>query len=213
MQKESFEMGALIYNVALVTISGFLLLCWAGIGKASSSDLPTLTPEDAEREDKLTIFVDTFLKGDLQAKQLLNPSNLALYAKGYRPTIGVFHDPEKNAPKIPDLKRYFTKKLYLDLKALRPFTKQTFQTFINEIGRASDQTLMCAGEIAMKYNLQVEGRFIFEKELSKIPEGAEKERLKQCWLNDFILGTELRMLAWVYRQFFGEVYLNPERRH
>jgi hypothetical protein len=202
----------LIYATAIVTILELLLFSWSGIAGASNPNLPALTLDDAEREDRVTIFVDTFLKRDSQASQLLNPSNLALHTEGYRPSIGVFHDPEKDAAKIVDLKQYFTKKLYLDLKALRPFRKQTFQTFLDEIGKAADQTVMCAGEIVVKYNLQVEGRFNFEKEISKVPNGPEKERFKQCWLNDFILGTELRMLAWIYGQFFGEAYVNPERR-
>jgi hypothetical protein len=189
-----------------------ILFSWSGMAWGSSPNLPAFTLEDAEREDRITIFVDTFLKRDSQASQLLNPSNLALHTEGYRPSIGVIHDPEKGAAKIPDVKQYFTKKLSLDLKALRPFRKQTFQTFLDEIGRAADQTLICTGEIVVKYNLQVEGRFNFEEEFSKVPNGLEKERFKQCWLNDAILGAELRMLAWIYGQFFGETYVTPERR-
>ena len=161
------EVGALIYAMTIVTILELLLFSWSGIGEASNPNLPALTLEDAEREYRVTIFVDTFLKRDPQASQLLNHSNLALYAEGYRPTIGVFHDPEKDAAKIADLKQYFTKKLYLDLKALRPFRKQTFETFLDEIGKTADQTVMCAGKIVVKYNLQVEGRFNFEKEFSE----------------------------------------------
>lgn len=114
--------------------------------------------------------------------------------------------------KIIDLKQYFTKKLFLDLKALSPFSQKTFQIFVDKMGKASDKTLICAGEIVMKYDLKVEGRFNFERELAKVPKGPERERLKQCWLNDAIIGTELRMLAWIYGKFFAESYVNPERR-
>jgi hypothetical protein len=54
---------------------------------------------------------------------------------------------------------------------------------------------MCAGDLAMKYRLNVEGRFVFEREVTKVPAGPEREQFKQCWLNDAVLGTELRMLA------------------
>jgi hypothetical protein len=64
----------------------------------------------------------------------------------------------------------------------------------------------------VKYNLNVEGRFDFETELAKIPAGFEREEFKRCWLNDSVLGTELRMLAWIYGQIFDTPYINPEKR-
>ncbi len=64
----------------------------------------------------------------------------------------------------------------------------------------------------MKYDLNVEDRLIFETEVAKVPAGVEREEFKRCWLNDFILGTELRMLAWIYGQLFNAPYVNPEKR-
>jgi hypothetical protein len=64
----------------------------------------------------------------------------------------------------------------------------------------------------VKYNLKVEGRFNFEAEIAKVPEGPEREKLKQCWLNDFIISTELRMIAWIYGQLFNCPYVIPEKR-
>jgi hypothetical protein len=46
----------------------------------------------------------------------------------------------------------------------------------------------------------------------KVPDGAERDKLKQCWLADAILSTEMRMLAWIHGDLFGKPYVTPERR-
>jgi hypothetical protein len=58
----------------------------------------------------------------------------------------------------------------------------------------------------------MEGKFNFETELAKVPAGSEREEFKACWLNDAVIGAELRMLAWIYRELFHEPYVNPQNR-
>jgi hypothetical protein len=82
-----------------------------------------------------------------------------------------------------------------------------------KVGLWADQTIICAGDISMKYDLNVEGRFYFETELAKVPDGPEREEFKQCWLNYFIVSTELRILVWIYGQLFNTPYIIPEKRY
>jgi len=195
------------YIVAIIVI--VLLMIIGCAEKARSGELPTITNEDIRNEERLTAFVASFIKKDFQAGALLNPSNVALFSKGYRPKIGLPYDPEVDGQKFADLQKYFTRKIYLDLKNIEHLNQSNFQNFIDQVGRWADQTLICAGKISVKYDLNVEGPFNFETELAKVPNGAEREQFKQCWLNDFVLGTELRMLAWIHEQIFNTPYIMP----
>jgi hypothetical protein len=198
--------------IAGVIIVALLLLIGVGTTWAQSRNLPSFTNEDLSNETRLATFVTEFFRRDFQASTLLNPSNMALFAQGYRPKIGIPHDPEVNGQKFTDIQKYFTRKLYLDLNGIHPLDQSTFQSFVDQVGRWADQTLICTGQISVKYDLNVVGPFNFETELAKVPNGPELEKFKQCWLNDFVLGTELRILAWIYWQLFNTPYIMPERR-
>lgn len=200
------EFVVVIIGVALLVLIG-IVAAWA-----RSRDLPKFTKEDLSNETRVVTFVTDFIERDSQVRQLLNPSNIALFAQGYRPKIGIPHDPEANGQKFTDIQKYFIRKLYLDLNSIQPLNQSTFQSFVDQVGRWADQTLICAGKISVKYDLNVEGRFNFETELAKIPDGPESEEFKQCWLNDFMLGTQLRILAWIYGQLFNTPYIMPEKR-
>ena len=180
--------------------------------RAQFQDLPSFKREDIAREDRVAAYVDAFLQRDFQARQLLNPSNRFFFGQGYRPAIGVPHDPEAQGKRFTDIRSYFIRKLYLDLNAIQPLTQESLQAFMDQFGRYADQTVICAGEIAVKYDLKVQGRFNFRRELAKVPLGPEQEEFKRCWLNDFIVGTELRLIGWMYQQFFGVPYVIPEKR-
>ena len=191
-----------------------LLLLFVGIGFVwpRSKDLPKFTKKDISSETRVAIFVTDFFVRDSQASQLFNPSNMSLFAQGYRPKIGIPHDPEASGQKYNDIQKYFTRKLYLDLNSIYPLDQSSFQSFVDQVGRWADQTIICAGNISVKYGLNVEGRFNFETELAKVPDGPEREEFKQCWLNDFILSTEMRILAWIYSQLFNSSYVIREKR-
>ena len=181
---------------------------WAWLSRS----LPPFRQSDAAREEAVAEFAAAFFERDPMARQLLNHSNISLFSQGYRPTIGIPYDPEQGGARFSDLRAYFVRKLVLDVSSLATLDRASFQRLTDYIGSEGDKTVICAGEIAVRYGLQVEGRFNWEAELRKVPEGPERETFKRCWLNDAILGTELRMLAWMYQQMFGQPYVNPERR-
>ena len=198
--------------VVVIIIVVLLVLVGIGTACAQSRDLPKFTNKDLSNESRVAIFVTEFIGLDSQASQLLNPSNMSLFAQGYRPKIGIPHDPEANGQKYTDIQKYFTKKLYLDLTSIHPLNQSSFQSFVDQVGRWADQTIICVGNISVKYDLNVEARFNFETELAKVPDGPEHEEFKQCWLNDFIISTELRILAWIYGQLFNTPFIIPEKR-
>jgi hypothetical protein len=88
--------------------------------QARSGELPRITNEDIRNEEQLTAFVTSFINKDFQASTLLNPSNVALFAQGYRPKIGLPYDPEASGQKFADLQKYFIRKIFLDLKSIEP---------------------------------------------------------------------------------------------
>jgi hypothetical protein len=199
-------------TIAVVLSLILVIFLGAPISYARTHELPGFAKEDLSNESRVSAFVEAFIERDEQAGQILNSSNKTLFVQGYRPKIGVPHDPEAGGQHFTNIKSYFTKKLYLDLSNIRPPDQLTFQSFIDQIGRWGDQTLLCTGRISVKYDLNVEGRFNFENELAKVPAGNERETFKNCWLNDSILGTEMRMLAWIFREIFNTPYVNPEKR-
>ena len=201
----------LVSTIAVV-VAALLVFIGIGIARAQSGNLPGITSKDLPHQDRVAAFVATFIERDSQARELRNRSNRALFAEGYRPKIGVPNDPEASGQNFSDIQAYFTTKLYLDLNSVSPLNQSTFQSFVDQVGRWADQTIICAGGISIKYDLNIEGRFNFETEFAKVPAGVEREEFKSCWLNDFILGTELRMLYWIYGQLFNAPYVNPEKR-
>ena len=122
------------------------------------------------------------------------------------------HDPEVQGKRFTDLRSYFIRKLYLDLNAIQPLTQASFQAFMDQFLRYDGQTLICVMEITIKYELKLKGRFNFRRELAKVPLGPEQEELKRCWLSTNIIGTELRLIGWMYQQFFGVPYVTPDQR-
>ena len=64
------------------------------LAQVNEPELPNIFLADVKNRQKVESFVDAFIKVDPQANQLLNPSNVGLFKKGYRGKIGLFNDPE-----------------------------------------------------------------------------------------------------------------------
>ncbi len=175
-------------------------------------ELPRLTNHELPNEERVAAFVRSFLQQDSRAGQLLNPSNMLLYENGYRPAIGIPNDPEANGNAFGDLAEYFARKVYLDLNCIQPFSRAAFEVFLDQLCDWGYHTLTAASRIIEMYHLEIEGRFHFPTELAKIPPGEEQEEFALCWLNDAVLATEFRMLAWIFQGLFGAPYVIPQKR-
>ena len=177
-----------------------------------ATDLPSFTRDDLSDEKRVAAFARSFLERDPRASQLLNPSNTLLFEHGYRPVIGLPNDPEGDGDAFVNLEEYFIRKVYLDLDSLEPVTRASLEVFLDQLGEWSYHTLTGSGRIIERYQLDIQGRFHFPTELAKIPPGEEQEEFVVCWLNDAVLATESRMLAWIFLKLFGTPYIIPEKR-
>ena len=202
-------------STTLLIILGAALLLVVSVPliAARRSNLPTVAKDDLSDEERVAVFVSAFLERDSRARQLLNSSNTFLFAEGYRPVLGVPNDPEASGDTFIDLPSYFIRKVYLDVNSIQPLAPASFQSFLDQLHAWGYHTLTGGARIIEKYDLHIEGRFHFPTEVAKVPPGEEQEQLLLCWLNDAVLATEFRMLAWIFRQLFGTPYVIPERRH
>ncbi|VVB94705.1 Uncharacterised protein [uncultured archaeon] len=175
----------------------------------TSGGFPTLSRDETLVEDKVREFVKWFVKNDPFANDVSSRSPNIVFEAGYAPFVPLGYNPSKDR-KFDNLTDWFVAKLVQDIKNLRGASKTDFKDFLDKLGDAGSKTLITSGEIAYKYNLNFK-KFVYEKEIQKIPAGKERELFKQNFMDDDILGAELRILGWLYHEWFGDWYKVPER--
>jgi len=62
---------------------------------------------------------------------------------------------------------------------------------------------VATGELSSKYGLDME-HFNYERDILKFPAGPDREGFKVNLMRDEVLSAEIRILAWLYHEFFGE---------
>ena len=102
--------------------------------------------------------------------------------------------------------------MFIDLNKLQCVTKQEFLDFIDKLDDEGKETLMTGGLISVKYDLSFDN-FVYEKEIQKIPIGEERDLFKSSFLSDNIIGAEIKILAWLYHEYFNEWYNISEKRN
>lgn len=167
---------------------------------------PILNKSDVSDVEKVAQYVAWFAKNDNLIKSFLGRSSYLIFDEGYRPITGSDNDPEAHYSDIENLADWFVLKMYIDLnKTLKDCDKEEFAMFIDMLVHRSNETLSEAGEIAIKYNMNLE-RYIYEKEIAKIPNEKESSWFKLNYLSDNVLSAEGRILAWLYKEYYGEWY-------
>jgi hypothetical protein len=165
---------------------------------------PTLRKSDISNIERVDEFVLWFIKNDPIVKGISNPSSNIIFEEGYRPKSGTLNNPESFAD-VNTLTEWFVIKVFIDLNMLKDATKDEFKQFIDILDESSTETLSVTMEIAMKYSVNFES-FIYGREIQKIPTGTEREWFKVNFLGDNVLSAEIRILAWLYHEYFGEWY-------
>lgn len=165
---------------------------------------PIIKKGDIPDQRKVAEFVIWFLKNEKLVDTLLEPSNNTIFNEGYRPLYDEGNDPEKTN-KITDLGGWFLCKMYIDLNILKDSSKDKWKQFIAKLDKQGMETLIKGSELAEKYHLDL-GHFIYNKEIVKIPVGKDREDFKTNWLRDNVIGAEMRILAWLYLNYFNESY-------
>jgi hypothetical protein len=170
---------------------------------------PTLSQDETLDEGMVTEFVKWFVKNEPLANVISGRSSNIIFEAGYAPFVPLGYNPSKDK-KFDNLTDWFVAKLLQDIKNLRGASKTDFNDFLDKLVDAGSKTLITHGEIAYKYDLNFE-KFIYEAEIQKIPAGKERELFKQNLMDDDILGAEMRILGWLYHEWFGDWYKSPER--
>ncbi len=87
-----------------------------------------------------------------------------------------------------------------------PITEQKLKNFLKHLEPELDKTLICAGGIADKYNLNIQGKVNLEQEIKKITDTKDRLLFQKSKLNDDILTAQYRMLAWIYKKNYRKNY-------
>lgn len=158
-----------------------------------------------------------FLKNDFQVQQILSPTIKKLFEDGYRPEIEISNDPkiikEQSGGKVPIkyAHGWLSIRIWMDLNNIRKASEQgdlktNFEHVIDMLDQYGKHTLMTAGEIVHKYDMDPLIKDL-DLELAKITSEEEKESFKQNFLADTLNSTEVRILAWIYRELFNAEYM------
>jgi len=173
---------------------------------------PALKKDNIQNFEKVAEFIIWFIKNEPIANAISNRSSNIIFNEGYRPKSETQNNPELVKPDINSIAEWFIVKVFIDINMLKDATKDEFRQFIDVLDEAGKETLITAGNIATKYDLNFE-KFVYEREIEKIPDGTEREWFKRNFLDDNVLGAEIRILAWLYHEYFGEWYQLREKRN
>jgi len=160
-----------------------------------------------------------FLQNDKQMQIINSKSVHILFDEGIRPKCDEDNDPDVLVKKINDpqgakpIERWLVIKVWLDLIAATKVAenahidlKEALEKRIDCIEQQTKNTLITAGEIALKYGLDVNLSLNLEAELSKIKTDKEREDFEYNYLSDSLISSGVRMLGWIYKELFNENY-------
>lgn len=172
---------------------------------------PTISRDDIPNADKMLHFIRWFIEHEQYVTALSNPGCNAIFAEGYRPYASEFDNPDL----VPDLEvtslqQWFMLKVYIDLTFLKDASKEQFAESIEMLEADTTERLSEITRIAKQYDLQLEP-FLWRRETAKITDENHLEVFKVYYLQDTVVGAEIRILAWVYRLFFGEWFKDPSQ--
>jgi hypothetical protein len=172
---------------------------------------PVLVKEDIANFDKVAEFVIWFIKNEPIANTISGPSSNIIFNEGFKPLTGAKNNPELFKADIGSLSEWFIVKIFIDLnETLKNATKDEFEQFIDSLNKINGETLVTYAEIGIKYDIDM-NNFVYRKEIEKIPEGSERMLFKGNFLSDNVLAAEIRILAWLYYNYFGEWYKPKEK--
>lgn len=160
-----------------------------------------------------------FLKNDKQMQIINSEAVHTLFDDGIRPKCDKDNNPDILIKKVNDpygakpIERWLVLKIWLDLVVVAKVAedahkdlKEILEKRIDYIEKQTKKTLITAGEIALKYNLDISINLDLETELSKIKTDKEKEDFKYNYLSDALISSGVRLLGWIYKELFGENY-------
>jgi len=187
---------------------------------------PKTTTENFTNIPHLKGLLLWFLQNDKQMQIINSKAVHILFNEGIGPKCDEKNDPDIFVKKVNDqegakpIDKWLGLKTWLDLaiiviaaKAVEGahtdnthILKEIFEKRLDSIEKQTEKTLITAGMIANKYNLDVSLNLDLKTELPKIKTTKEREDFKHNYLADALISSEVRLLAWIYKELFNEDY-------
>ncbi len=168
---------------------------------------PTLSIGDVSDKGRTIKFIEWFIKNEPLVSVVSSKSLNVIFDEGITPRVSYGYNPEKSKD-IDCLLDWFMEKTMEDIENLATMPKAEFKAFMDRLVRDGTRALIISGELGIKHDLNLK-KYTYEKEIKKIPAGKERELFKKNFLNDNIIGAELRILGWLYHEWFAEWYKAP----
>jgi hypothetical protein len=165
---------------------------------------------DIPEAKKVSEFVMWFVRNDPQVRTISNPGSNMIFDEGHRPIL-VNQRYLHSLAGAKSLAEWFVSKLFIDLNILKEASKAEFEQFIDDLVKSSTRTLSTTMEIGLKYSVDFQN-FVYKSEIQKVPEGRERELFQVNYLSDNVLASEVRILAWLYHDYFGKWYKVKEKK-
>jgi hypothetical protein len=160
-----------------------------------------LDRKDIPDFDKVIGLVVWFIKNDKLVSEVNSRTNHIIFNEGYRPQPEL----ENLNAKANDILDWFCMKVFLVLNFLKDSNKKEFADFIDILSEVDGNSLVQTMEIGMKYDFNF-SNYIYELEIEKVSNEEERGLLKVYWLTSTVVSSEVRILAYLYAQYFGEPY-------
>lgn len=168
--------------------------------------------------DELIEFVCWFAENDKIVKSAVNPLITKEYSNGRRASLlgntGYMKGLETDDVKIPNQLNWLAALIQLDfsnsinMSAGEEMSDEEFKNrledLLEKLEQKMDSTIIKAGELMEKYNLDTSGSF--DKIADSIKNEEDKEVFIKNIFEDTIFSSEFRMLVWIYNHLFKTEY-------
>lgn len=168
----------------------------------SANKPPSLNKNDIPDIKKVAHFINWFLKNDPVVNMFLNSNLHSIFAEGLRPK-NFHHNPNSSYNEQKSLEQWLIYTIYLDLNLLINTSKYNFERFLDDLDKKSAKAQLISGKISLKYNLLPQD-YKCEEKINKISNPKEKKCFKKNLLTEHILEAEIRILSWLYYDYYGE---------
>lgn len=164
---------------------------------------------------------DWFQRHDKRFRFLVNNESIkALLEEGFYPSYAesrdvmakkvqdlVKHDMDSQ-PAIFTLKSWFPYRIFLDIYAFKEAGQTWFRAFLDGLVEKDRMAMSVVRKMARDYSFDAQTSD-WNEETKKIPK-EKRQEFKQGWLDETLLNAEVRLLGWIYHEFFDEWY-QPKR--
>ena len=168
---------------------------------------PTLDQNDADNRILVGVCILDFLKKDPYVKELATDS-FGVFAKDFEMIKNFSEIFLEGSPKTENVVPWFMDRVFTDLAIHKQSNKEGLKKFIDKLSKIDLVNLNCMYDISNKYSItQIKSfRLLIEELDSKNPDKIDKTKFMISFFRDAIFHSEIIILSYYYKQWFGEVY-------